>query len=818
MVNEAGHPTRYEREVLRHFGPEVLFPVAVNLSGLDWRLARTDASVQVLDGVWSQLIERFRTGDNYRRLGILHAIRQVAPMQPKRVYELCRWAVQHPRGDTRGPGILADARVIDAIPRLLEQVAEHEEWLCPAASLLYRLGRDSPSGEPLRALTGIVAYHPEVSASVQERALECLERWVEEPDWADHLQSPLVVARELLKKAALLVLPSDGDALPIGRYAHSPDETREVRRRVISLLGRLAMGPSPRGRLAAVDVLLEGLEPPSAYFGRRPGSAELEAWLPQDLTILTELAATASGADPLVRNRIRNQLAALESRFRLHPMIAARAREAAAAVAETPEMTLYQAWSGMSPALPKEGAARSSPAARYRRGRATIVRNALACLGVTTARADAVTEALEAVDAAFIAAGEEGRPNELLQALGKSVPDLGVEVAERLLGQGTGLAGRMGALLHGIRKRSRRRYGALLDLADAAGGNALRSVAAALRLAAHRDRWTVRETAFAVRLAAHPDPLVRGEILHAVAFGTIPAPVALSILAEAYVSPDHGLGGVFADAAEVVLERAAELVDEATAGALLRRLAGVPRFAETNSVTAFLASAAARWPHLIVDFVLSRLPLVRQASEAEDVEAEREERPRALFRAVPRREWSEVWAAIRRSDQYADALARLRDAAMAAEDEVRKEWVQVFSELAAMDQPTANCLLEVIEAGDASRIELLLPVLEELPSGFVFAMRSFVERALNAADAVDRSTGAGVRMALATSVRPRIASRLGEPPSLLVFQRDKAQECAASSPGGSNARFFYDSLVASAEQGIARNEARLLNFQHGEVV
>ena len=803
-ITETGRLTGYPRSILDHFGPPVLPQLVTNLSELDWRLAEVGEPAAVLDDVWAEFREAFSRGDNYKRLHFLYALRPVAAIQPRRVFELCRWLVDHPNGDTRGHDILADTRVLDATLPLLAEVLDDERHFVRAATLMYRIGRDRRTPDPLSDLRDRVAHHPQQPEWVQEKVVECLEAWTAELGWAEHAQTPLILADTLLRKEEIFVLPR-GRTFRIAPHPIPPEVSSETRLRTIALLGNLARGPSARGRILAVDSLLTALRPPPRSLGRTVDADETAGWLPQDLTAIAELEVAAASGDALVRIRIRDALSDLDAHSDVR--VARAAAAAAGAIAETSETALLRAWSGFGPHRPRAARVRQPG----RRPRARVQRTAYmraAARQLTAGRAaSAVVADLAAAESAYSAAGLDSRPDELLDALASVAPDLAVEAAGEIAERGGSLAGRVGALLNGIARKDRRAYRVLLGEYVRAGGSCLRSVANGLARAVSRRTWTAYESEQARSLAHSDDAIVRGHILHAVALGQVEPRLALALLSSTFVGADLWLGELFASAADVVLDRGGGIIDRSAAASLLDRLAGVPRFTESDAVTRFLANAASRWPDLLMDFVVRRIGLIEAANRVDETEAEDAGRPRALYRAVPRGDWAQVWTTVRSSDGYARALAKIRDEIASAEGESQKELLHVFHELSDVDDQTADVLLEWLESGDRRLVEATMPLLEQLPHAFVFARPDIAARALDAAYAFGTDAGAGVSLALGDSLQPRIGFRGNEYVGHLEWTRQRAETCAAE-VRSEHATRFYRRIAEAAASGIEHANAR----------
>lgn len=206
-VTETGRMSGYPRSVLDHFGPGVLSQLVRNLAELDWRLGASGEAAPVLDDVWERFREEFRGSNNFGRLQQLYALRPVAAIQPGRVYALCAWLADHPRGEGFGSPLLSDNRVLEATLPLLGEALDDEEHFARAATLMYRIGRNRQTPDPFSELANRIGYHPEQPSWVREKMVDCLGAWTAEPDWAEHAQSPLHLAERLLRKEETYIFP-----------------------------------------------------------------------------------------------------------------------------------------------------------------------------------------------------------------------------------------------------------------------------------------------------------------------------------------------------------------------------------------------------------------------------------------------------------------------------------------------------------------------------------------------------------------------------------------------------------------------------------
>ena len=129
-LEHGGRSTRYADKVYDSFGGHFLKSLMRNLAELDWRRGQAnDASLNLLDQIWSDIHQRFRTGDEYARHGILSDLAGAAVYQPDHVIGLVRIAIDDPiKVDETAQGSryrVGQDYVLSVLPNLLEATAYH---------------------------------------------------------------------------------------------------------------------------------------------------------------------------------------------------------------------------------------------------------------------------------------------------------------------------------------------------------------------------------------------------------------------------------------------------------------------------------------------------------------------------------------------------------------------------------------------------------------------------------------------------------------------------------------------------------------------
>ena len=145
-INQNGQSTLYADRVYQHFGAHALKNLMRNLSELDWRRGQSgESGLNLLNGIWTDIHQRFRDGDEYVRHQILEDLAGAAIYQPGQVIALVRTAIDEPISLESAAGAsryrLGQDHVLSAVPSLLEATAYHPERLRESVTTLWELSR-----------------------------------------------------------------------------------------------------------------------------------------------------------------------------------------------------------------------------------------------------------------------------------------------------------------------------------------------------------------------------------------------------------------------------------------------------------------------------------------------------------------------------------------------------------------------------------------------------------------------------------------------------------------------------------------------------
>lgn len=149
-INRNGQSTLYADRVYEHFGAHSLKNLMRNLSELDWRRGQSgESGLNLLNGIWTDIHQRFHDGDEYVRHQILEDLAGAAIYQPGHVIALVRTAIDEPISLESAAGAsryrVGQDHVLSALPSLLEATAYHPDRLRECVTTLWEL---SKSGSP----------------------------------------------------------------------------------------------------------------------------------------------------------------------------------------------------------------------------------------------------------------------------------------------------------------------------------------------------------------------------------------------------------------------------------------------------------------------------------------------------------------------------------------------------------------------------------------------------------------------------------------------------------------------------------------------
>jgi hypothetical protein len=170
--DDAGQSRTFAERLLDHFSPEEFPKLMQHLAEAEWRaLDEKPEAVSVVEPLWKWFRARFEASPFHARREQIQQWGNIAHLQPRRSIELAELAISltdAPPPEFRFKNSdkwTEQDYCLDSLPSMLGGVAErHPEHVARCFDLLWRLGRDKPSG-PLNNERG----HPISTIALPER-------------------------------------------------------------------------------------------------------------------------------------------------------------------------------------------------------------------------------------------------------------------------------------------------------------------------------------------------------------------------------------------------------------------------------------------------------------------------------------------------------------------------------------------------------------------------------------------------------------------------------------------------------------------------
>lgn len=168
-IGPGNRSTHYADRVYELFGAHSLKSLMRNLGELDWRRGQSgETGLNLLDGIWGDIHQRFRAADEYQRHQILTDLSPAAIYQPDHIISLIRIAIDQPiQVDVASEGSRYRAgqdHVLSVLPSLLESTAYHPDRLRDSVTTLWELtktetARSGSADSAKAALKRLASWH-----------------------------------------------------------------------------------------------------------------------------------------------------------------------------------------------------------------------------------------------------------------------------------------------------------------------------------------------------------------------------------------------------------------------------------------------------------------------------------------------------------------------------------------------------------------------------------------------------------------------------------------------------------------------------------
>ncbi len=810
-----GAKTGYAETVFETFGPVCPAAVLRNLAELDWRISQADgAESDLLNEVWHNIEEEFKSANNAGRSHILDLLSEVAYYQPRRIMSLVEYAIQNPTSTPDDPqytalNLFSHERLLYKLPPLLREMSYTLEYLPRCCDLLWQLGRDddrrlnSHPDHAIRILEDLATYDIGKPVSLNDAVLRSVQRWLQDPAVHNHVYSPLHIVDPMLAKTGHSSR-GDGMSVALTPFHVSRKNTQQIRREALDLISNCAKSENPRVALRAIESLGTALHEPIAYLSMTISPEDKERWLPDQFDVINRLhAAAQSTDDPLIHLKVIEQVRWTANRGSTESLKEA-AQELIDSIPKSFRLTLTKF---LIDSYDEEAYLYDEDVEDWQRKEQEKLNIRI------TASTQFVTLHPDAADGVavlsqmlrdIIEAGVDPQPMLFLHAFSLSYPEYGFGMCEELIRTELGrIDSFFGNLLFNLRQSDRERTLKIVESALRTNRSVLhRGVAFTYRNWAGTSDFNDEELDVLQRLLGSADEVTKYHAMKALPgvarfrpLGAIGMAVAIDVGNSRVLA--KGLCEIFYP--KLGIPR--DTLTESDIQALLAKLENVNEI-DGHEVSKFLSYSAKRSPQAVIRLILARL-------DRFDANHDREYRP-LLYGGL-----NEDLTGVVQSTEYEEILRQVRDRA------VVKRWSghlwlpKFFRQISeSFGAACLKILNEWIDSEDEDKIEGAASLVSDAYANFVFREQEFVENLLNRASAISDRCYQRVALHLNGSANSEVrTSRVGSPAPQEISVRDRAREATSKFVSGSPAHRFYQALADEAEasirNGLARDEEYL---------
>jgi hypothetical protein len=774
LMDIQDRPTGRADALLECYGDVALVALLRNLAELDWRIGLAQPEVTLLGAFWDDIRRQFLAANAEDRLRLIQLIKPVARLAPAPVFDIVRDAIDNPAESV--PGLFGydttDLDVRHALPPLLGSIALTPRFLSDALTILWQLARaderplNPHPGHPVRVLGDLADY--QLPVPYARAVLELVRQALEEGADEGQIHSPMELLRPLLAREGT-TLRDTGLGVQMGSYNVRAEGTAEIRAEVRTILVKQATEGSLNHRLLATELLGDALRQPHGFFGHEVADEERDQWHGDQLALLAAIDEVfTSRDDPYVRLQLRGALQwhAEHSRW---PDV----REQTAHIRERPTSETEELIRALR--NPIDGLDMEGSQARLSEFAANLVRSASSPTELAE-RLDAQVSTIDSLP------GNVFVGSALFVALAQSDRTLGAALAQWCVDNPGRSIARFGdSFLSVISSGSHEEVRGMLEGLRGGDPPARRQLASYLATGTWFGEPDGPEADMLYELLVDGEPTVVDLAL-----------VAVLRLAQTHPELAAGMAtraqiGDSMHLAEKLCMAVSKITDQFTdtqVRALLGKLRSVSRLDYwANHV---LAGIAVGHREEVLDLLLGRVSEGSAHLSLEDSDVD-------LLGGAE-------------GDELLRLLRRVRDATIRDDGSFEWQLAHFYWALANNTDASLTVLSEWLMDDDDAHVAAALELTREMPWAATITKPGFVEDVLHAAHDRGPDSLARVRDALvsATVIAGSHSRTLGQEPPRDVRLRDEGRICAEQFAPESQARKFFEAVVARAEANIAQ--------------
>ena len=796
-ITSYGDCTGYSQEIFEAFGDIYRENILNNLSELDWRVNRKREEADLLVGIWDTIVDEFKNSTNFERANLFGELENIAYFQPRRTLKLIEYAINNPISEKNGSSLynFTHDDVLEKIPPLLRNISHNIEYTGQSCEFLWNLANDETkkaNSKSKYAMTVVDLAKYEMYKPLEHNSivLDFVERQLKYPNDYDRICSLLDILDPMLEKEGIANRLTGAEVSFIP-FLVSYENTKHIRRKVISLIGGYLNSKSTKVVLRALKSLSEALNQPMGFFGKSVSTAEIEIWLPEQMGILKIIEeASKITTDPIVKIQIKSSLA-WHARQTNQPEVAEKA-------------------SSIIRSLPEDFDTKFMRAVWYHYDRdyenfeenqkqisQEMEKVAREFLNRCNNKGKQIFDSLNETITKFQIIEITINPADFLVALSTIDHEIACEICNHIISDTSKpLANYLEFLLLGIRRKDENTAIRLTETVVNSGDMVLcRSVAEGYAYRGWALRLKNEEIKIITQLLSSLDTDTRKLAIESL--GYFPnslkdeaLKLALSVelgndekLADMYCSMfnKHGISPENLDAEQLKL--------------LLEKLSKIKTI-EGNLyyLNIFLTYCSTKIPEKLVDFLLERVDLSKNVKYNLDG-----------FQPLPYIGFfGKGLDGISLSPHYKEILRKVRDRSLIPDQKDRFWLPKLYSYISDFSSTSLEVLNEWINTNDEEKIKAVGVLVKEAPSDFVFSHSDLVSNLLTNAQVISDECYIEVRSNLSDSVLYGVKTGIpGQPSPQDEKLRDKAQEFMEKYQPGSPTWDFYNWLYEQAKKSIS---------------
>ena len=803
-IKSDGCSTGYSQEIFEAFGDIYLKNILDNLSELDWRVTRQSRETDLLVEIWDNIEEEFKSSSNVDRAILLEKLEKVAYFQPQRTLNLIKYAINNPLNKSErdcSPFYeFTHEDVLGKIPSLLKNISYSYNFGCLQQSyeLLWKLAEKemeinvtTGSSYALTVLVDLAKYEVYKPFEYNSQILTFVEKELKNPKSSRYACSLLDILDPILEKE-ILSNKLVGYEIKFIPWSIPYENTKDVRRKAIQLIGDQLKSKSTKVVLRALKILSEALNSPTGYFGRKVSTDEIIRWLPEQMEILKIIEDFSKiTIDPIVKIQIKSSLA-WHARQTNQSEVEDKASSIIESLSEDFDTKFMRAiWYHYD----KDYENFEENQEQISQEIKEVAREVLdRCNNEGKQIFDSLNETITKLQISEITIN----PAEFLVVLSTKDHEIACETCTHIISDTSKpLANYLEFLLSGIRVKDENTAIRLTETAVNSGDLVLcRSVAEEYAYRGWAFRLKNEEIKIIKKLLSSLDIDTRRLAIKSLRhFPDTQKNEAIELAFSIEIGDDEKLADAYCS---IFDKHGISLVDLNTEQLklILKKISKI-KVLESNlyHLNIFLTYCSTRIPEELIDFFLERVDLAKYIKNSS----------KDRFQPLPYNNFFDKGLnGISLSPHYKEILRKVRDQSLDPMDKYSSWFARLYyyiSENYSLD--SLEVLSEWIDIGDKEKIKAIGLLVKEAPSNFVFLHSDFVSNLLVSAQAIGDDCYEEVRSDLSNSALYGVKTRLmGEPSHEDQKIRDRAQEFMEMYPAGSPTWNFYKWLSEQAKRSI----------------